>query len=261
MSYILEALKKAQAERQLGNAPTIHAPQPVQASVTAGNELAGSRKPLLLGAGAGVIVAVVGAALLWQRAPAPGVQVAQAPQTAAAPSGAASPAVAPAPASGAPSALSAPAASAGGVAATLAVRAPESPPAPPPAPRMAETRPAAPPSPLPGTAAGANGRSAAPAPLAPAPAATQAQAAPPAALAPEDSLPSMQQLPESIRSQIPRVSFGGYMYSANPADRLVLVDKGLRHEGEEVGPGLVLEKLLPHAAVMNFRGVRYRVAY
>ena len=26
MSYILEALKKAQAERQLGNAPTIHAP-------------------------------------------------------------------------------------------------------------------------------------------------------------------------------------------------------------------------------------------
>jgi general secretion pathway protein B len=26
MSYILEALKKAQAERQLGHAPTIHAP-------------------------------------------------------------------------------------------------------------------------------------------------------------------------------------------------------------------------------------------
>jgi general secretion pathway protein B len=77
----------------------------------------------------------------------------------------------------------------------------------------------------------------------------------------EDSLPSLQQLPESIRAQIPRVNFGGYMYSANPADRLVLVDKGLRHEGEEVGPGLVLEKLLPHAAVMNFRGVRYRVAY
>jgi general secretion pathway protein B len=94
----------------------------------------------------------------------------------------------------------------------------------------------------------------------------QAQAAPaPAVPAPtpasDDSLPSLQQLPESIRAQIPRVNFGGYMYSANPADRLVLVDKGLRHEGEEVGPGLVLEKLLPHAAVMNFRGVRYRVAY
>jgi general secretion pathway protein B len=83
----------------------------------------------------------------------------------------------------------------------------------------------------------------------------------PAAPAPEDSLPWLQQLPEAIQRDVPRVSFGGYMYSANPADRLLLVDKALRHEGEEVAPGLVLEKLLPKAAVMNFRGVRYRVAY
>jgi general secretion pathway protein B len=60
---------------------------------------------------------------------------------------------------------------------------------------------------------------------------------------------------------VPRVAFGGYMYSANPADRLLLIDKALRHEGEEVAPGLVLEKLLPRAAVMNYRGYRYRVAY
>lgn len=51
------------------------------------------------------------------------------------------------------------------------------------------------------------------------------------------------------------------MYSNNPADRLVLIDKVLRHEGEEVAPGLVLEKLLPKAALMNYRGTRYKVAY
>jgi general secretion pathway protein B len=77
----------------------------------------------------------------------------------------------------------------------------------------------------------------------------------------EDSLPYLHQLPDTIQRDIPRVTFGGYMYSANPADRLLLVDKTLRHEGEEVGPGLVLEKLMPKAAVMNFRGIRYRVAY
>jgi general secretion pathway protein B len=81
------------------------------------------------------------------------------------------------------------------------------------------------------------------------------------ASAPEDSLPLVQQLPEQIRSQIPRMSFGGYMYSANPADRLILIDNALRHEGDELAPGLVLEKLMPKAAVMNFRGIRYRVAY
>jgi general secretion pathway protein B len=68
-------------------------------------------------------------------------------------------------------------------------------------------------------------------------------------------------LPEARQRDIPRVAFGGYMYSANPADRLLIVDKALRHEGEEVAPGLVLEKLLPRAAVMNYRGTRYRVAY
>jgi general secretion pathway protein B len=57
------------------------------------------------------------------------------------------------------------------------------------------------------------------------------------------------------------VAFGGYMYSPNAADRLVLVDKTLRREGEEVAPGLVLEKLLPRGAVMNYRGYRYRVPF
>jgi general secretion pathway protein B len=96
--------------------------------------------------------------------------------------------------------------------------------------------------------------------VAPAPVRNPAPA-PAAAPAPEDGLPFLQQLPEAQQRDIPRVTFGGYMYSSNPADRLLIVDKALRHEGEEVAPGLVLEKLLPKAAVMNYRGTRYRVAY
>jgi len=244
MSYILEALKKAQAERQLGNAPTIHAPQPVQVNAAAGGAAA-NRKPLLLGLGAGALVVLVGAALMWRHAPAPAPDTQKVAQTAP-----------PAP----PSAS-------GATSATLAVRAPDLPSPPPAAPRVAETHaapvaPAAVPAPRAGVPA---------APVAAvqpqpqqqmAPQAGQHQApAPAAAAAPEDSLPLVQQLPEQIRSQIPRMSFGGYMYSANPADRLILVDNALRHEGEEVAPGLVLEKLMPKAAVMNFRGIRYRVAY
>jgi general secretion pathway protein B len=135
------------------------------------------------------------------------------------------------------------------------------PPAPPP--RPPEHVPARAPEPAPAAAQPAPSR---PAPqartAAPTPASTPAPA--PAAApapAPEDSLPFLQQLPEAQQRDIPRVTFGGYMYSSNPSDRLLIVDKALRHEGEEVAPGLVLEKLLPRAAVMNFRGTRYRVAY
>jgi general secretion pathway protein B len=263
MSYILEALKKAQAERQLGNAPTIHAPQPVQAAHPGS---AASRKPLFIGLGAGALVLLLGGLFMWQRTPAPLVPAAV---PTAAPASAAPSAVPAAPA--AP--VRAPAASpvaAGAASDTLELSAP---PAPPP-------RPAHPAEPTARTAPPAGSSRAgadAPASAVPARAPTAVPAVPPAAAAatprpgaapapapapsPEDSLPYLHQLPDTMQREVPRVSFGGYMYSANPADRLLLVDKTLRHEGEEVAPGLVLEKLLPKAAVMNYRGVRYRVAY
>ena len=264
MSYILEALKKAQAERQLGNAPTIHAAQPVPALQPGA---AASRRPLFIGLGAGALVVVLGAVFLWRAGPAqaPTVQVGQA-------QGQSPAAVTTAPLMPAPMAVAAaPAAGSPAVSNSLDVQAPPAPPLPvrPAQPRVADTAVA-------NAAAAAASRAAAtpsapavqvrmpmPAPAAPVAAAPARAAAPAAAAAPapEESLPFLQQLPESVQGGIPRVAFGGYMYSANPADRLLLVDKALRHEGEEVAPGLVLEKLLPRAAVMNYRGVRYRVAY
>jgi general secretion pathway protein B len=268
MSYILEALKKAQAERQLGNAPTIHAPQPVPAAQP---DAAASRKPLFIGLGAGALVVALGALFLWQRgpstpAPAPAPAAVLAGRPAATPGQSAA---MPAPATPAASGQGAGAASplaAGAASNRLEVSAP---PAPAPRPAHAAETPARPASPAAGRAgtddlaARAPARTPAaaaatpPAPPAPAAAAPRPAAAPAA----EDSLPYLHQLPDTIQRDIPRVTFGGYMYSANPADRLLLVDKTLRHEGEEVGPGLVLEKLMPKAAVMNFRGIRYRVAY
>jgi general secretion pathway protein B len=218
MSYILEALKKAQAERQLGSAPTIHSPQ-VVASAPAGT--AASRKPLLVGLGAGALVVGAGALFMWRQAPAP------------APAPAARTAVVSAPVPAAPQ--------------TLAVTAPPAPPPPAPAPAPLRA-----PGPAPARVAEPAATRPAPKP-APAPATTQP--------APEENLPFLQQLPDARQRDIPHVTFGGYMYSANPSDRLLIVDKALRHEGEEVAPGLVLEKLLPKAAVMNYRGTRYRVPY
>jgi general secretion pathway protein B len=233
MSYILEALKKAQAERQLGNAPTIHAPQAAQAAQPAATA---GRKPLLLGLGLGALAAIGAVLLFWRQAPVP------ASVPAASPAPALAQASKPPTEAGKPAAPAAPAA-------RLEVSAPAVQ-APVHVPARVAPAPAAAPAPAPAST--------------PTPAvAAQARAAAPAAPAPspEDSLPFLQQLPEAQRNQVPHVNFGGYMYSANPADRLLIVDKALRREGDEVAPGLVLEKLLPKAAVMNYRGTRYRVTY
>ena len=245
MSYILEALKKAQAERQLGNAPTIHAPPPMYAAPDRAS--GGNRRHLVIGLGLGVLVAA--AALLWVRhggeqpvrlaaAPVPAPASASAPEPVAltppatpAPVPAPAPAPAPAPRDAAPVAAK-------------------------PAPAPAKVVEPAPPvrvrdAPISATPVAA-------ARTAPEPAPVVAAAAQPAA---EDSLRTLQQLPEAVRREIPQLSFGGYIYSPTPGESLLLVDKMLRREGEEVAPGLVLERLMPKAAVMNYRGTRYRVAY
>ncbi len=245
MSYILEALKKAQAERQLGNAPTIHAPAPSYAAPA----FSGNRKPLLVGLGAGVLVVAAGAAFLLRQppavapvpvpAPAP-VQVAGAPVPVA-------PAPAPAPAIIVPAPVE-PAAEAPAPAETAARARPDvavpvaAPPrhADPEPPRRDEAVVAIPEPPR-------------------APVLSAAPSAAPASA--DDSVGPVQSLPEALQRELPKVAFGGYIYSPNPAERLLLVDKMLRREGEEVAPGLVLERLLPKAAIMNFRGYRYRVAY
>jgi general secretion pathway protein B len=59
----------------------------------------------------------------------------------------------------------------------------------------------------------------------------------------------------------PQITIAGYVYSDNPSDRQLLVNKKLLHEGEEAAPGLVLERMLPKAAVFNYNGTRYQVPY
>jgi len=222
MSYILEALKKAQAERQLGSAPTLHAP----ALHGTDRKAAGGAltRPLVLAALAmGVAIVVL---LVLVLRPTQQQQPAGAPPAAVAVAAPAAPAIPVAPAAPAQTG-----------AAPLAAALP---------PPVATVTPEPRPQPVAEQAP-------APAPAADKPAK--------AAAAPEEPVQNLRDLPEPIQRSIPHVTVGGYIYSKNPADRLLLIDKILRHEGEEVAPGLMLEKLQPREAVFSFKGYRYRVPY
>ncbi|ATD60063.1 MAG: general secretion pathway protein GspB [Janthinobacterium svalbardensis] len=229
MSYILEALKKSQAERQLGELPSIHAPQ-VQLHDGAASASA-RRMPVWLALG-GVTVAVAAALLLWQ----PWQADAAAPAAVAV----------------------VPAVLAQAVPAPLLVATP--PAAVAPAPVASFVPPAATAAPVHHARSVAEPKQETPGQAVSPPVAAPAPVVPPTPAA-EESVPGMRDLPEPIQRQIPAIAIGGYIYSKNPADRLLLIDKVLRHEGEELAPGLVLEKLQPKAAIFSFKGYRYRVPY
>lgn len=203
MSYILDALRRADAERERGAVPGIHA-QPIPAGAGDAKAPSAARQWLWIGLGLGVgLIAALGGFFATREAP---LTVAGAP---------AADAAATPPAAGA---------------AVPAVTAPERPPAvAPPAP-----------IPLPKVAAAKTGAS---------------DAAPAARIYTRDALP------EAVRSQLPPLAIGGAMYSANPANRSLIVDGRLVREGEQIAPELSLERIKLKAAVLRFRGYLFEVAF
>lgn len=237
MSYILDALKRADAERERGAAPGLHTRHQVPAG-SPGTPSTTRNMGLALAAGMALLMLAL---FFW---------VARAPeQPNAAPS--------------APPALAAPNTTAPAAPVIAAV------------PPAAITPMAAPPAvlaeapkvqALPVPAAPASRAVAAPTPSSGKPdkAATAAPAAKPlsqaAAPAPA-AVPLLAELPQDMRSQIPKITITGSVYSDSPAQRLLLINNLVLPQGSLVGPDLTLEEIQPRSSVFSFKGTRFRVMH
>jgi general secretion pathway protein B len=233
MSYILDALRKADAQRESGSSRGIHAhPTPLGES-----DSSGARPVWWWGAGA-VVVALIswgGWSLVKDKeAPAPAASaVASAPSAAAPPAAAVAKTPPPAPAPAA--AIEPPPPAAEVVAPPAGMHAPQ--------PRQTAQGPGmgVPPMTLPAQA---------PARVAPPPAA----AATAAGSAPVSTV-------SGLPPDAPRVSISGGVYSPNPVQRMLIVNGQVFNEGSEVAPGLAIDEIRPRTAILKFRGARYTVTY
>ncbi|MES2832744.1 MAG: general secretion pathway protein GspB [Pseudomonadota bacterium] len=69
----------------------------------------------------------------------------------------------------------------------------------------------------------------------------------------------LSQLPTQVRSEVPPVAISGSIYSSDPKERLLLVDKRMLREGDEIAPGLILERILQKGAVLRYKGHVFEV--
>jgi general secretion pathway protein B len=69
------------------------------------------------------------------------------------------------------------------------------------------------------------------------------------------------ELPDDIRRQLPNVTVGGSMYSPKPADRILIINGQVLHEGERIAPDLELQQIRLKSALLNFKGYRYAIAF
>jgi general secretion pathway protein B len=102
----------------------------------------------------------------------------------------------------------------------------------------------------------------APIPIPPRPPAVPPSAVPPQA-APRPPLPPAPaaQPVKGLPADAPRLVISGGTYSANPAERLVIVNGQVFGEGADLGSGVVLEQVKPESVVLGFRGSHYPVMY
>ena len=245
MSYILDALRRAQAERGRGTVPGLHTPA---VSVSSPGESSDSGRPRSGGSGpwwiaaVAALVALVAIVMAWlqfsSKAHQP-VVVAQAPVAAAAPEAviAAEPPPAPAPAA---TSASKPA----------LVEIDVTPPPPPPKPAV-QAAPAAPSAPAKREEAARSAPAKAAAPNEAAPAPTPASASKSAPVY------NVANLPSAVREQLPNLQLAGITYSTNAKYRMVIVNGQVLHEGDSAGPGLVLERIENARTIWAFRGYRY----
>ncbi|MEI8030580.1 MAG: general secretion pathway protein GspB [Comamonadaceae bacterium] len=241
MSYILDALKRADAERERGAVPGLHARQ----LTTSGNQPAtGKSSRLGLAISVTLTLGILAVGLwLWQK-PDGATQLASVQPTAlpattsialAAPVSALTPAPAPAPA---PAAQPAPAAavlptvsaSSPGVSAVVTSAA---------APTPTET-PAQKPLPSAKVAAGRVSPTATPSPAAP---------------------PLLSELSEDFRRALPPLTVSGAVYSDNPGQRLLLVNGQVVTQGGPAAAEVTLEEIGARSSVFSYRGTRFRLAH
>jgi general secretion pathway protein B len=89
-------------------------------------------------------------------------------------------------------------------------------------------------------------------PTPPAPALALAEAKP-------ARVPTLTELPDELRRQVPTLAMGGSVYSPQPSARMVIVNGQVFQEGAMLSQDLQLEQIRPRSAVFSIRGQRFEV--
>jgi general secretion pathway protein B len=254
MSYILDALKRAESERSRGQIPGLHA-QPMARVALDREERAPVWKTLVFA----VIAALVLGALAWwwlsADGPAPAAVPPQAAPLAASPSTPAAPANPPAQVSAPPPVVAA----AEPVVSAASKPAPRRNPPPAiksvaaPVNAAAPARMASVPTPAPRsqTAADPSGATRS----------TAAAAASASGTPPEPRVLAMSELPADVISSLPALVVSGASYSDQPASRMVIINGALYREGDRLTSELTLQRIALRSAVLSFRGYRFSINY
>jgi general secretion pathway protein B len=72
---------------------------------------------------------------------------------------------------------------------------------------------------------------------------------------------TVQQLPDEVRRSLPALTVNASMYTEQASQRMLIINGQTVAEGASPAPEVVVERIGPRSAVMSFRGYRYQLNY
>jgi len=69
---------------------------------------------------------------------------------------------------------------------------------------------------------------------------------------------AMNELPPQIQQEIPAMTVQLHSYSGNPGERLVYINSTRLREGDSLMPGLTLEQITPDGMIFSYKGYRFQ---
>jgi len=70
---------------------------------------------------------------------------------------------------------------------------------------------------------------------------------------------AISQLSENLQNILPSINIAGHIYADVPASRMVMINGQITHEGDAISPGLTLEAITPDGIILMFQGIRFHM--
>ncbi len=76
---------------------------------------------------------------------------------------------------------------------------------------------------------------------------------------PDNRIYTFNELPESVRHDLPSLVISTHIYSPEKAERLAAINGHIGREGQEILPGVVLESIITAGAILRSQGYRFKI--
>ncbi|MGB3222072.1 MAG: general secretion pathway protein GspB [Desulforhopalus sp.] len=75
----------------------------------------------------------------------------------------------------------------------------------------------------------------------------------------QTDLPLLKDLPAGVQAEVPNLEYAGHTYSQNPSHRMIIVNGKILREGSLIAPNIYLREITWEGLIIESNGTRFRV--